>query len=100
MRENSYRWKKLRAEHLAKEPTCVACGRETNVEVHHVIPVAFDEARQFDPHNLITLCAYPCHIMFGHFFCYHCYNKNVRKMAEEFRNAMKKRKCLEKFRSR
>jgi 5-methylcytosine-specific restriction enzyme A len=100
MRENSWRWKKLRAEHLQKEPACVVCGRTQHLEVHHVIPVAFAPEKQFSPENLITLCAYPCHIMFGHFFCYHCYNKDVRKMAEEFRKAMNKRRCLEKFRKK
>lgn len=100
MRENSQRWKTLRKEHLAKEPVCVVCGRGGDVEVHHIVPVAFEPAKQFDPHNLITLCAYPCHVVFGHFFCYHCYNKDVRKMAEEFHKAMRKRRCLEKFRTR
>ena len=100
MRENSSRWKKLRAAHLEKEPACAVCGRNKNLEVHHVIPVAFEPAKQFDPHNLITLCAFPCHIMFGHFFCYHCYNKDVRTMAAEFKKAIKKRRCLETFRKR
>lgn len=46
-----------------------------------------------DPHNLVTLCATPCHIMFGHFMNYHCYNKDVRKMASEYHKALLKRKC-------
>jgi hypothetical protein len=100
MRENSSRWKKLRAAHLEKEPTCAVCGRAAKLEVHHIIPVAFDESKQFEPGNLITLCAFPCHIMFGHFFCYHCYNKDVRTMAAEFKKAMKKRRCLATFRKR
>lgn len=98
MRENSVRWKRLRTAHLKKEPRCAVCGRDKNVEVHHVIPVAFEPLREFDPHNLITLCASPCHFMFGHFFCYHCYNKDVRKMAAEFKAALAKRQCLERFR--
>jgi hypothetical protein len=97
LRDNSARWKRLRAAHLKKEPCCAVCGRSKNVEVHHVVPVAVDETRQLDPHNLITLCVTPCHFMFGHFFCYHCYNKNVRNMAAEFRKAMKEKICLERF---
>jgi 5-methylcytosine-specific restriction endonuclease McrA len=97
MRENSHRWKKLRLEHLQKEPVCQACGRAGDLEVHHIIPVNFNEHRQFDPNNLITLCASPCHLTFGHLMCYHCYNKDVRKMTADYRKAVEKRKCLQKF---
>jgi len=97
MREYSARWKRVRAAHLKKEPCCAVCGRDKNVEVHHVVPVAVDPLRELDPHNLITLCASPCHFMFGHFFCYHCHNKHVRSMAAEFRKAMKEKICLERF---
>lgn len=97
LRENSARWQRLRKAHLKKEPCCAVCGRARDVEVHHVVPVSFDPDREFDAHNLITLCATPCHAMFGHFFCYHCYNKNVRIMAAEFRKAMKEKICLERF---
>lgn len=98
MRERSARWKKLRRAHLRQEPACAVCGRFKNVEVHHIVPVAVDPLRELDPHNLITLCVTPCHIMFGHFFCYHCYNRDVRKMAAAFRDGMKARQCLERFR--
>ena len=99
LRENSARWKRLRAAHLEKEPECAVCGRTANLEVHHIVPVAVDKSREFDAHNLITLCATPCHFAFGHFFCYHCYNKDVRKMAAEFKKAMQtRRSCLERFR--
>ena len=97
MRENAYRWKKLRREHLQKEPACQACGRAGELEVHHIIPVSFEPAKQFDPNNLITLCATPCHLTFGHLMCYHCYNKDVRKMTADYRKAIKNRKCLQKF---
>ena len=93
LRERSSQWRKLRAAHLLKEPTCVACGRAGELQVHHIIPVSFAPALELDPHNLITLCASPCHITFGHFMNYHCYNKNVRKMAAEYRKAMSKREC-------
>lgn len=94
MRDRASQWRKVRADHLEKEPACAACGREANVEVHHVIPVRFDETRELDPENLITLCAHPCHIVFGHLMNYHCYNRDVRKMAAEYRKALRKRKCL------
>ena len=97
LRQRASAWRKLRAEHLEKEPECQACGRRVDLEVHHVIPVSFNPNRELDPENLITLCSSPCHIMFGHLMCYHCYNKDVRRMTADFRRAVRKRTCLEKF---
>jgi hypothetical protein len=94
LRQRASQWKQVRAAHLLKEPRCAACGREHNLAVHHVIPVSFDGSRELDPANLITLCHTPCHLVFGHFMNYQCYNKDVRKMAGEYRRAMLKRKCL------
>jgi hypothetical protein len=96
-RQRASAWRALRAEHLKKEPECQACGRRTNLDVHHVIPVSFNPGRECDPENLITLCSSPCHIVFGHFMCYHCYNKDVRRMVADYRRAMKHRNCLERF---
>lgn len=100
LRQRASQWRAIRDEHLLKEPACMACGRNANLEVHHVIPVSFDETKQLDPNNLITLCGSPCHIVFGHFMSYHCYNKDVRKMAAEYRKAMSKRKCLKPHETR
>lgn len=93
MRQRASQWRAVRAEHLLKEPACMACGRTANLEVHHIIPVSISPVLECDPHNLITLCGSPCHIVFGHFMNYHCYNKDVRKMAHEYSKAMAKRKC-------
>jgi hypothetical protein len=90
-------WQRVRREHLEKEPACQACGRTKELIVHHVTPVSFDPRQELNPDNLITLCGTPCHIVFGHFFSYHCYNKNVRKMVDEYRKAMNKRQCLKRF---
>lgn len=94
MRQRASQWRAVRDAHLAQESACAACGRTANLEVHHIIPVSFDETKQLDPNNLITLCAYPCHIVFGHLMNYHCYNRDVRKMAADYRKAVAKRKCL------
>lgn len=94
MQERSSQWRRVRAEHLKKEPVCQACGRSRELDVHHVIPVSFDPNKELDPNNLITLCSSPCHIVFGHFMNYHCYNKDVRKMVADYRKALDKRKCL------
>jgi HNH endonuclease len=94
MRQRAGQWRAIRAAHLAKEPACAACGRTGDVIVHHVIPVSFDASKELSETNLLTLCNYPCHIVFGHFMSYHCYNKDVRKMTAEYRKALDKRKCL------
>lgn len=93
MRQRAGHWRVIRAQHLLKEPACVACGRAAELEVHHIIPVAISPSLECDPQNLITLCSFPCHIVFGHFMNYHCYNKDVRKMAHEYHKALLKRKC-------
>ena len=93
MRQRSSQWRAIREAHVLKEPVCVACGRTTNLEVHHIIPVSVSPVLECDPQNLITLCGSPCHIVFGHFMNYHCYNKDVRKMAHEYSKAIAKRKC-------
>ena len=93
MRQRAGEWRRIRAEHLAKEPACVACGRTDRVTVHHIIPVSISPILELDPQNLITLCDQPCHFVFGHFMNYHCYNNEVRKMAKEYYKAFHKRKC-------
>lgn len=95
-RARASQWRKVRAEHLKKQPKCAACGRGKELQVHHVIPVSFDPTRELDPDNLITLCASPCHFMFGHCLSYHCYNKDVRIDAARFLTSVQKRKCLPK----
>lgn len=97
LRARKGRWRRLRAAHLQKEPECVACGRITNLEVHHIIPVHINPNRELDPENLITLCAEKCHLVFGHFMSYHCYNSDVRKMATEYRRKLNKRSCHTNF---
>jgi hypothetical protein len=92
-RARSSQWKKVRAQHLLKESACVACGRVHDLEVHHIIPVSVDPTLELDENNLITLCASPCHRVFGHFLSYHCYNKHVREMAEYYRWRLKNRIC-------
>lgn len=92
-RQRAGEWRRIRAEHLEKEPACVACGRTADLNVHHIIPVSVSPMLELDPQNLITLCTTPCHIVFGHFMNYRCYNRDVRKMAQEYNKAFTKRKC-------
>ena len=94
LQQRASQWRAIRQAHLTKEPACAACGRTAGLAVHHVVPVSFDERKQLDPHNLLTLCAHPCHLVFGHLGSYHCYNPDVRRMTAEYRRAVAKRLCL------
>jgi 5-methylcytosine-specific restriction enzyme A len=73
----SPKWQSVRKEHLKKEPKCRACGKEKNLEVHHIVPVHMDPSRELDPSNLVTLCSEQCHIMFGHLMDFKSWNSNV-----------------------
>jgi 5-methylcytosine-specific restriction protein A len=56
-------WRKLRAEHLKKQPYCCKCGiskDEVPLQVHHIIPPGGNEELFFDENNLASLCPV-CH---------------------------------------
>jgi 5-methylcytosine-specific restriction endonuclease McrA len=91
-------WLRLKARHLKKEPCCQACGRRGALDVHHIVPVHIAPALELSEHNLITLCASPCHLVFGHLMSYNCYNKDVRRMVAAYRAASAKKTCLERWR--
>jgi hypothetical protein len=93
MRARSKEWRRVRAEHLAQHPACEVCGRTADLAVHHIFPVSIAPELELEKNNLITLCSSPCHFVFGHFFSYHCYNKDVRQMARRFRAKMLDRRC-------
>jgi hypothetical protein len=93
-RQRASEWRRVRAAHLAKHPACEVCGRAQNLAVHHIFPVSIAPELELTESNLITLCETSCHFMFGHFLNYHCYNRNVRKMAAAFRREMRNnRRC-------
>jgi 5-methylcytosine-specific restriction endonuclease McrA len=73
----SPRWQTVRKEHLKTNNYCAACGRQKNLEVHHIKPVHAFPDLELDPSNLITLCADPCHILFGHLMDFKSWNKDV-----------------------
>lgn len=52
------RWKKLRLEHLTKEPWCCYCDRKLTpaTVVDHIEPHKGDEALFWSPDNLQSLC--------------------------------------------
>lgn len=73
----SPKWSNVRKEHLKNNNYCIACGRNNKLEVHHVKPVHLFPELELDPSNLVTLCADPCHIVFGHLMSFKSYNKLV-----------------------
>lgn len=81
----SSKWPEVRKAHLEIEPTCQVCGCNKKLNVHHIMPFHFDESKELDPDNLITLCQDPkheCHIRFGHFGNYATkYNPNIKVEA-------------------
>lgn len=87
----SYKWSKVRQEHLKANPNCAACGREDNLEVHHIEPVHKNPNRELDPTNLITLCGKYCHLVFGHLMNYKSWNTNVIEDAAVYKNKLDNR---------
>ena len=73
----SLKWTNVRKEHLENHGTCAACGRDKKLEVHHVKPVHLFPELELDPSNLVTLCADPCHIVFGHLMNFKSWNIDV-----------------------
>jgi 5-methylcytosine-specific restriction endonuclease McrA len=73
----SPKWTNVRKEHLKNNPNCVACGRDKKLEVHHIKPVHLFPELELDPSNLVTFCADPCHIVFGHLMNFKSWNSNV-----------------------
>lgn len=75
--KRSSKWRSVREIHLSKNRVCAACGRDKDLDVHHIEPVYIKPERELDPTNLITLCADPCHLVFGHLMNYKRWNIDV-----------------------
>ena len=87
----SPKWSSVRKEHLKGHPCCAACGRDKKLEVHHITPVHVDPSMELDPSNLITFCADPCHIVFGHLMNFRSWNKQVTQDAPAYLEKIKHR---------
>ena len=81
----SGKWPRVRATHLEREPRCAACGRDKDLEVHHIEPYHLDPSKELDDGtngfdgNLITLCDDPCHFVHGHLMSWSRWNPSVRE---------------------
>lgn len=89
-------WKSVRQRHLEREPACAACGRAKDLEVHHIKPYHLHPELELDDGtngldgNLITLCADPCHFVFGHLLNYRTRaNPHVREDAARYLERMR-----------
>lgn len=88
----SKEWKKVRSEHLMKNPLCAVCGGCRNVVPHHIVPFHRDPTKELDPENLISLCegdTFNCHLFFGHFRNWLKCNPNVVEDARVWREKTK-----------
>jgi hypothetical protein len=88
-------WPKVRAEYLAKHPTCQACGRTAKqsgqaIEVHHVVPFSVDAGKELDEENLIALCR-RCHELLAHLDKWSSHNADVREDCERMLKKIKER---------
>jgi 5-methylcytosine-specific restriction endonuclease McrA len=62
-------WRKIRNQHLEKNPFCSVCRSKKNLSVHHIKSFHENPHLELDPENLITLCENKnlnCHFVFGH----------------------------------
>ena len=87
----SGKWSTVRKEHLKKQPACAACGKTSKLEVHHIKPVHKFPELELDPDNLITLCADPCHIIFGHLKYWKSWNAEVVTDCHSYYTKLKNR---------
>lgn len=93
----SPKWRKVRAEHIKKNPKCAACGRKDNLEVHHIVPYHIDPDKELDPENLITLCGKYCHFVFGHLMDWKSWNENVVRDCTLYNISISQRPYRELF---
>jgi 5-methylcytosine-specific restriction endonuclease McrA len=87
----SPKWQNVRKEHIKNNPYCISCGRDKRLEVHHIKPVHLFPELELDPGNLVTLCADPCHLLFGHLMNFKSYNKMVIEDSMVYLNKVKNR---------
>ena len=92
----SPRWRKVRAEHLKKHPTCALCGGDKVIEVHHKKMFNKNPELELEPTNLISLCesgknGIVCHRAFGHLGNYRTENTDVEKDVAEWSDKIRNR---------
>lgn len=59
--ENRKLWLSLKSKKLYEQQVCEICGKEYNLEVHHILPRSSNPELSLDYENLMILCK-ECHI--------------------------------------
>jgi 5-methylcytosine-specific restriction endonuclease McrA len=93
LKVRSPRWDNVREYHLEIYPTCAACGRNVNTQVHHIKPFHLYPELELDRNNLITLCENKetkCHLKIGHMGSWRRINPDVTQSASEFKENLSK----------
>lgn len=85
----SGRWASVRRKHLVLEPVCQSCGRDKEVEVHHVLPIHAG-GEELEEENLISFCR-DCHFVVGHACDWKAWRADVRRIAMQMRHSEVKR---------
>jgi len=93
--KRSSKWRKVRAEHIKKNPVCVVCGGKKKLEIHHRIPFSIAPDLELEPSNLMTLCesgkyGLVCHRLIGHLGNYRRINMSVDVDAATWHIKLKK----------
>lgn len=87
-------WKRLREDHLRRNPRCAVCGNSKNVVPHHIVPFHIDASKELDPLNLISLCegdTFNCHLFFGHLRNWTRHNSDVVNDAKMWNEKISRR---------
>jgi 5-methylcytosine-specific restriction endonuclease McrA len=81
----SSKWASLRATFLKDNPRCESCDSDSSLEVHHIKPFHIHPELELDQSNLLTLCKH-CHLVIGHLRDYKLFNRDLPRMAFDFKN--------------
>lgn len=86
----SSKWKKIREQHLNKQPFCMICGNSKDLVPHHILPFHMSTEKELDLENLITLCEgnFNCHLFFGHLKNWTKHNPNIVEDAKIWREKL------------
>jgi hypothetical protein len=87
--DRSSKWRKVREEHLRRQPECQACGRKKDLEVHHLASFAEHPELELCPDNLWTLCGDPCHFVHGHLMDFHRCNPDCIADSKRYRDKVR-----------
>jgi len=93
-------WRKVRRDHLKKNPLCVVCHGTKKLQVHHMIPFYIAPQLELEKSNLITLCtsrkpaALNCHLLIGHLGDFQSANPDCSSDAWAWHNKLKRGKVI------